>query len=114
MELTQEEIELVLNFRKEKELKTPTKTGILKHDLYIVEYKGVNYKLVTENMFQSLFEEFKNSFEVALKKGTKFVCRTRYDFEEWDEVEMEDVEIWDSTPRSKEWAEEHLENIEVL
>jgi len=95
------------------------KTGILKHDLfcYPIDFgynDGVSYYYpanwpATKKEIRDIILNFKNRCCVILPKGTKFLCFIVDGEESW--YDEENRVVVDTT---KEWAEEHLENISEI
>lgn len=122
IEVSGDELEAILKMRKEKsengELDKVVKFGFLKVDLYaqeqaffkICDYNDdhASYMGTTEDI-NALMEDVKNSFNLAISKGTKFTC-TMLDGEEfwYDEVGygLEDM--------PKKWADRYLENVQPI
>lgn len=96
----------------------PIKTATLKHDLYDIEsqYSGSNRAFYIEavdwyfdeKFKNKLLEDFKNSINIVLKKGTQFNCYLIAGREAWYD-ENSEIENMDSA-----WAGRHLENIRQL
>lgn len=111
MKITKEEQAAVLALRKQKEAdkkkNTPIKIGYLKHNIYYFSQDFEEpYWLASQNEKDSAVKDFRNSFKLIAKKGTKCVCR-KYDgvSDDWS------IEAFDEVLDSK-WAEENLENIQ--
>ena len=120
MKLTKKEKELILKKRAEEEALKPKKVGYLKEDLYSYENdEGCNLKfyadcesgfwLCNKEQKNKWIEEFSKHFEIALKKGSKFVCYIDDDEDRWYDDHNYGVESMDA-----EWAQKFLENIENI
>lgn len=94
---------------KEKLAAKPFQEGYLKHDLYESDIYPDEDGLYTKDDIQEYFD----SFEIVLPKGTRFVCRMVTD------NSIEDVEVWYDADEKKyefvgDWPLYHLENIKDL
>lgn len=130
LELTKEEEQSILDnrhkqylekIRKEKEENYTKKTGVLKHDLYYIAYKGDlfnflenRWKLFTKPELQKFINDISNFIfnSIVAVKGTKF--ESYYDgVELWRVAETEandnDIEGMD-----EKWAKENLVNIKLV
>lgn len=108
VELTEEEIELVLKHRETERGKCPIKSGKLKHDLFsgFKEVKLPCWHLTREELDQA-FKEYKPT--ILEKTDALFLCYFQ-DGAEW----------WYDTTSGKfagmtaSWAEEHLIDIKPI
>lgn len=130
LKLTEEEQQLILDnrhkqhleqIRKEKEQSFSKKTGVLKHDLYFIAYKGDLFELLdnkwkyfTKDELQKFIDDISNSIfdSIVAKKGT--LLESYYDGEElWRSVET-GSEMGDIEDMNNQWAKENLENIKSI
>ena len=130
LKLTKEEERLILDNRhqenlkriqKEKEESFSKKSGVLKHDLYFIAYKGDlfdlldnKWKYFTKDELQKFINDISNSIfnSIVAKKGT--LLESYYDGEElWRSVET-GSETGDIEDMDNQWAKENLENIKSI
>lgn len=110
MKLTKEEEAIILARREKEEANKPKKEGFLKENLYTVE--GIDSWIYNDWFFseqekQKEIENFTNSFNPALKAGTRFICYINSENEEsWYDDEGYGIEAMDA-----DWAEEYLRDI---
>lgn len=116
--MTPDELRELAN-KKERESQI-VRRGVLKHDLYhpptVYGFAGICYYnskmghwLLTEQQKNAAVEEFAESFKKVLPKGTPFIA-----FKVDGELCWYDDINYGCEDEPNEWAEEHLENIEVV
>lgn len=100
---------------KEQELNV-VKEGFLKENLYIFRSKharkpnfAVDPDFLTGDEMEKLIHEFKDQFELAVKKGTRFVAYWYYDSLMWYDDIGYGIE-----EKEDHWAEKYLENIREI
>jgi len=95
------------------------KTGFLKHDLYDYStrlgYGGLTYTHdvhvpVTPQERAAIIEEFSNTFDLILPRGTKFCCFICDGEEVWED----DLNWGLQIINDPSWVEKHLENVQEV
>lgn len=114
MKLTAKEKELILQKRKEEDLKKPKFTAKLAHDLYALNTETLSdlastYELLSKENIDHLFSNIK-LYNKVLSKGTKFVGFLNEDgTTSWfDDVNYGIESMGD------QWATEHLTDIKSI
>ena len=113
MKLTEEEKQIILEKRKKEEEKKAKKIGYLKENLYYCE-NSVDldfYDLfITEAIKEEIIQKITKQFELAVPKGTEFVCFIDESKEElwYDNINYGIVDM------SANWAKKHLINIKKM
>ena len=107
-DLTQEEYDLIMQKRNEKdkesEAQLPVKTGTLRHDLYFIED---DYRCEQWHCTKSEKDEIIQSmFSLILKKGAKFECYIENGIESWYDCANIGFECM-----PEYWADKHLDQI---
>lgn len=113
-ELTVEELKALLIMKDEEN--HPTKEGFLKEDLYdspqdrdVLDVIRLRDWLVTKKQLAEILEEIRESFPLAVPKGTRFVCFNINGGENWFDDVNHGIEHMDEN-----WANEYLENIKLI
>lgn len=112
MKLTKAEKKLIEELREkqriEDEKNTPKFEGTLKHNLYVAE-KGtfeISNWLLSEDELNEEIQSFRESFEIKIPAGSKFVCFVDNCDQSWYDDVCAGIENM-----SEEWAKDNLENI---
>lgn len=117
MDLSENEVKLIEEFRLNLELKKPKKIGYAKHDIYHFvdrDVQAINHnedwtggKFISKKEMKIVINCIKeNCFELIAQKGTKFLCYTHPgQSENWYNAELNMYGM------SGDWAELNLENI---
>lgn len=113
-QMTPSELRELAN-KKEKESKA-CRVGFLKHDLYYKAHLMTDddvfefeYGVMTLSEVKKAIEDFKNKFELVLKKGTKFLSYMRNGEEYWFDCANHGLE-----DMSLKWANKHLMLIQTV
>jgi hypothetical protein len=121
MHLTEQEIKLILENRRKENETYPKRVGVLKHNLYLVNYGESRFvydftEIITAKGFFSkedildILREIKEEFlsDTQIPKGTKFESYVVDGSEYW---RNEDGVLYDM---DSEWASENLINIKTV
>ena len=124
MKLTPKEKAAVLKMRQEEEDQLPFMEGTLKENLYYIPgttsritidlSSADSHCFFTKEGFDKAIQDVKDSFELCLPKGTRFVA-FKYDWmgEEGKVYWFDDIG-WGAEELPQEWADKFLENIKPI
>ena len=113
MKLSEEEKQLILEKRRQKEAEKPIKVGYLKHDLYRIPSEKFNLLrfdwMITKDQKEKLINILNEDIVLELPKGSEFDCYLERGNECWYDQDSGSIAGADS-----EWAKEHLKDIKSL
>jgi hypothetical protein len=104
MKLTKQEQKIIADLRKGKEVETAQLSGVLKCDLFRKQDEFFSFKEMMADI-----EDYKNTFELDVPKGTKFVASVEDGEQDWYDDEGFGVE-----GKSKLWAQKYLKDIKRI
>ncbi len=116
--MTPKELRALADKLEQEEENRIYKIGFLKEDYYVFlqsyRYHCISFqkswaecKMLNRSQVDSFIQEFSNNFQLALPKGTKFICYKSDNTEMW----CDDVN-YGIEDRNSQWAQRYLENIQ--
>jgi len=116
MKLTLEEEKLIMENRKKEEVNKPKKHGILKHDLFYINSRYPEIRIDIRDIIEKYgwfipklaLDEIKtrclnHTYQIIVKKGTKFDCYIDDSEELWSDAEGVGVEEMNAEWAKKNW-----------
>jgi alpha-L-arabinofuranosidase len=108
VKLSKEEQALVLKHRQEQEEDKPKLQGFAKHNIYMVNddcYQMGNWWF-SQSARDEVIQDFIEHFDLAAKKGSKFVCFIIDKRQSWYDDDGYGIDNM-----SDQWAQENLQDI---